>query len=68
LHRRLHEAAARRGCSARQLILKSLERAVEESAPARRERRLSLDRPIVASRGKPLDLGNERLYEILGLP
>ena len=30
LHRRLHEAAARSGCSARELILRSIERLVEE--------------------------------------
>lgn len=33
LHRRLHEAAVRRGCSARQLILRSIERLVEEELP-----------------------------------
>jgi hypothetical protein len=33
LHRRLHEVAARRGCSARQLILRSIERLVEEELP-----------------------------------
>jgi hypothetical protein len=33
LHRKLHEAAMRRGCSARQLILWSIERLVEEEAP-----------------------------------
>jgi len=30
LHRKLHEAAARRGCSARQLILSYMERLVAE--------------------------------------
>ena len=68
LHRRLHEAAARRGCSARQLILKSLERVVEESEPVKKKRRLDLSRPIVPSRGKPFDLTNEQIYEILSLP
>jgi hypothetical protein len=34
LHRKLHEAAARRGCSARQLILRSIERVLEEELPA----------------------------------
>ena len=29
LHRRVHEAAARKGCSARKLILAGIERAVE---------------------------------------
>ena len=33
LHRKLHEAAARRGCSARQLILRSIARLVEEELP-----------------------------------
>jgi hypothetical protein len=31
LHRRVHEAAARKGCSARKLILAGIERAVEEA-------------------------------------
>jgi metal-responsive CopG/Arc/MetJ family transcriptional regulator len=38
LHRRLHEAAARKGCSARKLILAGIERAVEDTAPARPKR------------------------------
>ena len=33
LHRKLHEAAVRRGCSARQLILRSIERLVDEELP-----------------------------------
>ena len=33
LHRKLHEAAARCGCSARQLILRSISRLVEEELP-----------------------------------
>lgn len=33
LHRKLHEAAARRGCSARELILRSIERLVKEELP-----------------------------------
>jgi hypothetical protein len=38
LHRKLHEAAARRGCSARQLILRSIEQLVAEEPcdPGRR--------------------------------
>jgi hypothetical protein len=68
LHVRLHEAAARRGCSARQLILKGVECAVAEASPVRPCRRLSLDRPIVPTRGKPFDLTEEQIYEIAGLP
>lgn len=69
LHRRLREAAARKGCSARQLILAGIERAVEEAEPARPKRRLSLDRPPVPSQGrKPFDLTNEQIYNLIELP
>jgi hypothetical protein len=68
LHRRLHEAAIRRGCSARQLILNSVERAVAEAMPTRTRRHISLDPPIVPTRGKRFDLTEERIYEIIGLP
>lgn len=68
LHRRLHEAAARKGCSARQLILRSIERAVEESTPKRPRRRLSLERPIVSSRRKPFDLTNEQIHDLIEFP
>jgi len=67
LHRRLREAAARKGCSAHQLILRSIEQAVEESTP-KRPRRLSLDPPIVPSRGKPFDLMNEQIYDLIEFP
>lgn len=68
LHRRLHEAAARQGCSARQLILRSIERAVDETEPQRPQRRLSLEPAIIPSRGKPFDLTNDELYEVIEFP
>jgi hypothetical protein len=68
LHRQLHEAAARRGCSARQLVLESIERVVAESAPQRPKRRLSLDPPIVPSTGKSFDLTEAQIYELVELP
>ena len=68
LHRRLHETAVRKGCSARQLILRSIEQLVEETTPRRRRRRLALDPPIVPSRGKPFNLTNEQIYELIELP
>ena len=69
LHRRLHEAAARRGCSARQLILASIEQAVAQSEPTRPPRRLSLDPPLVPSDGrKPFDLTNEQIYDLIEFP
>lgn len=69
LHRRLREAAARKGCSARQLILAGIVRAVEEAEPARPKRRLSLDKPLVPSKGrKPFDLTNEQIYDLIEFP
>jgi hypothetical protein len=69
LHRQLREAAARKGCSARQLILTSIQRAVNESMPVRPRRRLSLDPPIVPAAGRqPFDLDNEQIYQIIEFP
>jgi hypothetical protein len=68
LHRRLHEVAARQGCSARQLILQSIQRTVEDSSPKRPGRRLVLDPPIVPSTGKPFALSSEQIYDLIELP
>lgn len=69
LHRRLHEAAAREGCSARQLILASIEQAVAQAEPTRPRRRLSLDPPLVPAAGrKPFDLTNEQIYDLIEFP
>ena len=68
LHRRLHAAAARKGCSARQLILRGIERALRDAEPQRPRRRLSLAAPIVASTGKPFDLANEQIYDLIEFP
>jgi hypothetical protein len=69
LHRRLHELAARKGCSARQLILASIEQAVTQSEPTRSRRRLSLDPPIIPSAGRgPLELTNEQIYDLIEFP
>ena len=65
LHRRLHEAAARKGCSARQLMLAAIEQAM--MSPQRRKKRLALDRPLLAGRRKPVSITNEEIYE-LGFP
>ena len=69
LHRRLYEAAARKDCSARQLILLSIERSVEETESQHLHRRLSLDPPLISADGrKPFDLTNEQIYELLEFP
>jgi hypothetical protein len=68
LHRKLHEAAARKGCSARKLILAGIERAVEETRPTRPKRRLSLDTPLIPPAGRKLGMTNEEIYELIELP
>ncbi len=68
LHRRLREAAARKGCSARQLVLASIRSAVDEKLPRAGNRRLRLDPPIVTSRGKAFNLTNEQIQELIELP
>ena len=68
LHRRLREAAAREGCSARQIILRSIEQSLQRPEDNRPKRRLSLDPPIVPSTGKPFDLTNEEIYELIEFP
>ena len=62
LHRRLHELAALRGCSARQLILQSIESAVASSGQQRPKRRLDLDSPLVPLTGKPIVLTDDQIY------
>jgi hypothetical protein len=68
LHRRLHEAAARRGCSARQLILSSIEQALAQSEPVRPQKRLSLDPPLIPWAGRRIDLTNDELYDLIDFP
>jgi len=68
LHQRLHEEAAKKGCSARQLILQSIERAVTSPGEPLPKHRLALDPPIVPSTGKPFDLSNEGVYGLIEFP
>jgi hypothetical protein len=68
LHRRLHEAAARKGCSARKLILAGIERAVEETGPVRPARRLTLDESLVPPAGRRIDFTNEEIYDLIEFP
>jgi hypothetical protein len=68
LHRRLHEAAKRRGCSARELILLGIEHAVDEAGPAQPRRRLRLDPPLIPPAGRRIDLTNEQIHGLIELP
>lgn len=61
LHRRIHEAARRRGCSARALILSSIEREVAlESAPKGR-----VTAPLVKDSGETVHPSHDEIYDIL---
>jgi hypothetical protein len=66
LHCRLREVAERQRSSVRQLMLHSIELAVEDSAAQRPRRRLCLDPAIVPSTGKPFDFTNAEIYELAG--
>lgn len=68
LHRRVHEAAARKGCSARKLILSSIERLVEEVNPVQPRRRLRLERGLIRPAGRRIDLANEQIYDLIEFP
>jgi hypothetical protein len=68
LHRRLHEAAARQGCSARQLILASIEHAIAQAEPSRPRRRLSLEPPLIPPAGRYIDVTNEQIYDLIEFP
>jgi hypothetical protein len=68
LHRKIREAAARNGCSARKLILSSLERVVEEPGAAQPRRRLRLERGLIRPAGRRIDLTNDQIYDLLEFP
>lgn len=68
LHRRIHEAAARKGCSARKLILAGIEHAVEEAKVSRPKRRLSLNQPLIPPAGRRIRVTDEEAYELIELP
>ncbi len=68
LHRRVREAAAQKGCSARKLILAGIERAVEEVKISRPRRRLSLDPPLIRPAGRRIRITNQEAYELIEFP
>ena len=68
LHRRLQQAAIREGCTVRQMMLQSIERAVKDVEAQSHKRRLRLDPPIVPSTGKPFDLSNAQIYDVIEFP
>ena len=65
LHKRLREEAARKGCSARQLIVAAIEQAITPTPP--KKGRLNLEHGLVRRTGKPISITNKEIYE-LGFP
>ena len=61
LHRRIHEAAKRRGCSARALILSSIER--EVAIVSGTKGRVQV--PLVRGKGKPVNPSHDQIYDVL---
>ena len=62
LHRRLRQEAARKGCSARQLIVAAIEQAIAPTPP--KKGRLNLEHGLVRRTGKPISITNEEIYEL----
>jgi hypothetical protein len=67
LHRRVHQAAARKGCSARKLTIEGIERVLEEAKADRPKRRLNLDSPLIKPAGRRIDPTNEQIHEAVEL-
>lgn len=65
LYRRLKAQAAAQGCSARELILRGMERVVlNPRQPARRR----VQFPLIRSQGPKVRLSNEQMYEHVEFP
>jgi hypothetical protein len=65
LYRRLKAQAAAQGCSARELILRGMERVVlNPRQPARRR----VQFPLIRSQGPKVRMSNEQLYEHVEFP
>ena len=67
LHRQLNEVAARKGCSAGEFIVATIQRTVQETEPTG-SRRLKLDPPLIAPAGRRIHLTNEQVYDLLEFP
>jgi hypothetical protein len=61
LHRQLHETAARRSCSVRALILRSIEREIAND-PGMKKR---IHLPLVPEDGETINPTNEEIYNVL---
>jgi metal-responsive CopG/Arc/MetJ family transcriptional regulator len=60
LHRKLHEEAARKGCSARKLILDAIEQAIDPKA--KKKHRVDLTHGLVPRAGRVINPTYEQIY------
>ena len=65
LYRKLKEQAAGAGCSIRELVLLGVRRVVLQ---AQRPRPKRVQFPLIVSKGPPVDLTNEQIYEHVEFP
>jgi hypothetical protein len=65
LYRKLKEQAAGTGCSIRELVLLGVRRVVLQ---AQRPRPSRVKFPLIVSKGPPVDLTNEQIYEHVDFP
>jgi hypothetical protein len=65
LYRRLKAQAAARGCSARELILVGIRRALSKEEPPRAN---CVHFPLIDSQGTKVDLSNEQMYDYIEFP
>jgi hypothetical protein len=61
LHRRIHQEAKRRGCSARALILASIEREVAFESGTRGR----VQAPLVTGKGEAVNPTHDEIYDVL---
>ena len=61
LHRRIHETAKRRGCSARALILSSIEREVAFESGSKSR----VQAPLILDKGEPVNPSYDEIYDVL---
>jgi hypothetical protein len=65
VYRKLKEQAAGTGCSIRELVLLGVRRVV---LPAQRPRPSRVKFPLIVSKGPPVRLTNEQIYEHVDFP
>ena len=65
LYRRLKQQASAQGCSARELILRGVEKVLLNPRPSAQRR---VQFPLIRSKGPAVPLSNEQIYEHVEFP